>query len=419
MLGPEKRRMEESVPRSLYKLSALQVGKLATKGRHGDGGGLYLAIGDGGRRRWVFVFRDRRTGKLREMGLGSSADVTLAKARVKAAKARAALADGNDPIAETKVQGSGVPTFGEFADEVVASLERGWRNEKHKAQWRMTLEEYCGTLRGLRVDRITTQDVLGVLQPIWQTKAETAGRIRGRIEKVLDAAKARGHRHGENPARWRGHLDHLLPARPKLQRGHHVAMPWDEVPAFVGKLRELDGVAARALEFTILTAARTGEVRGARWPEIDTTTRMWVVPARRMKAGREHRVPLTDRMLAILAEMEALKGTEDFVFPGQKRGRPLSDMSMEAVLRRLGAKPNTTHGFRSSFKDWANETTSFPNDLSEAALAHITGDKVERAYRRGDALERRRALMQAWCSFCEPGQASNVVLLRTPGQVED
>lgn len=407
------------MPRPLHKLSAVQVAKLIRKGRHGDGGGLHLAIGDGGRRRWVFVFRDRRTGKLREMGLGSAADVTLAKARVKAAKARAALADGIDPIAETKVQGSNIPTFGEFADEVVASLERGWRNEKHKAQWRMTLEEYCGTLRGLRVDRITTQDVLGVLQPIWQTKAETAGRVRGRIERVLDAAKARGHRHGENPARWRGHLDHLLPARPRLQRGHHAAMPWDEVPVFIGKLRMLDGVAARALEFTILTASRTGEVRGARWSEIDNKAKVWIVSASRMKAGREHRVPLTERMLAILAEMEALKVADDFVFPGQKRGRPLSDMSMEAVLRRLRAKPNTTHGFRSSFKDWANETTSFPNDLSEAALAHITGDKVERAYRRGDALERRRALMQAWCSFCEPGRASNIVLLRTTGQVEE
>ena len=398
--------------RHIQRLNALQVGRLASKGRHADGGGLYLSIGAGGRKRWVFLYRDRRTGKLRELGLGRPADVTLAKAREKATAARQLLADGKDPIAEAKSVDPDRPTFGVLADQVISSLEHGWRNPKHRAQWRMTLEVYCRPLRDLPVDRIATEDVLAVLQPIWMVKAETASRVRGRIEKVLDAARAKEFRTGENPARWRGHLDHLLAKRQRLQRGHHPAMPFAVVPAFVGRLRGMESLAARALELTILTAARSGEVRGMRWAEIDRAAKVWTVPAERMKAAREHRVPLCARVLAILVEVETLRRDDDFVFPGVRRDMPLSEMAMEQVMRRTKSKPFTVHGFRSSFKDWTNETMNIPNELSEAALAHTVGDKVERAYRRGDALARRRKLMEAWARFCEPGTATNVVALR-------
>ncbi|MCC2654631.1 MAG: integrase, partial [Microvirga sp.] len=244
------------------------------------------------------------------------------------------------------------------------------------------------------------EDVLRVLRPIWLTKSETASRLRGRIERVLDFAKARGMRTGENPARWRGHLDAVLPRRQKLTRGHHKAMPFDEVPAFVSRLRDAQGVAPRALEFLILTAGRTGEVLGAAWDEIDIEAGIWTVPAVRMKAGREHRVPLTQRALAILAELHEAR-TGEHVFPGLKRGKPLSSMAMEAVLRRMKIDA-TVHGFRSAFRDWAGERTHFPREIAEAALAHLVGDAVERAYRRGDALEKRRELMSAWDSFCAP-----------------
>jgi integrase len=401
--------------RQLHKFTAKQVERLikgGRHGRHGDGGGLYLSIDKGDRKRWVFLFRDRRTGKLREMGLGSAAEVTLAQARDKAQAAREAIKRGEDPIAAARAtMPATIPTFAALADEVVTSLEAGWRNEKHRAQWRSTLATYCQPLADKPVDAIATADVLEVLQPIWTAKAETASRVRGRIEKILDAAKAKGHRSGENPARWRGHLDHLLPARQKLTRGHHEAMPWDDMPDFIAGLRKRDGVAALALEFAILTAARSGEVRGARWDEIDLEQAIWTVPASRMKAGREHRVPLVPRAVEIVETMAKLPH-EPFVFPGQRRGSPLSDMTLASVLKRMKV-PATVHGFRSSFKDWANETTSFPNELSEAALAHVTGDKVERAYRRGDALGRRRELMLAWARFLDGEQVENVVALRT------
>jgi len=267
------------------------------------------------------------------------------------------------------------------------------------------------------VNQITTEDVLAVLQPIWLIKAETASRVRGRIEKVLDAAKAKGLREGENPARWRGHLDHLLPRRPRLQRGHHAAMPWRQVPEFIVRLRESCSMAALALEFVILTAARSGEVlrsvregqvMGACWDEIDYQSRVWIIPAVRMKAAREHRVPLSDRALAILEEAEKSRQGK-FIFLGQRGDQPLSEMALAMLLRRMGVMRATVHGFRSSFRDWAGETTSFPREIAEAALAHTVGDKVERAYRRGDALERRRELMEAWATFLEQGSADNVL----------
>ena len=260
-----------------------------------------------------------------------------------------------------------------------------------------------------------TDDVLAVLKPIWVNKAETASRVRGRIEKVLDAAKAKGFRQGENPARWRGHLDHLLPRRPRLTRGHHVAMPYENVPAFVAQLRERDALAAQALELCILTAARSGEILGLRWEEIDLEKRVWTVPARRMKAGREHRVPLSSRATAILREL-AEHRNGDLVFPGQKRGKPLSGMAMEMLLRRLKIQNATVHGFRSSFRDWAGNVSSFPREIIETALAHVMGDKAEQAYRRSDALEKRRRLMEAWAAYCEKKVTSQILRFqRTKG----
>jgi integrase len=269
-------------------------------------------------------------------------------------------------------------------------------------------------IRAKAVDAIDTADVLSVLKPLWLVAPETASRLRGRIEAVLAAATAKGHRIGPNPAQWRNHLDHLLPKRGRLTRGHHAAMPYADVPAFIGRLRENGSLSALALEFAILTAARSGEVLGARWGEIDLTAKVWTVPAARMKAGREHRVPLSDRALAILEEVARLHPDEEtvrFIFPGRKPGRGLSSMALEMVLRRMEIDV-TPHGFRSSFRDWAGEETSFPREVAEAALAHTLKDKVEAAYRRGDALEKRRNLMAAWTGFCEPRAASNVTALR-------
>ena len=276
----------------------------------------------------------------------------------------------------------------------------------------MTLETYAKPLRALPVDEVDTEAVLGVLQPIWRTTPETASRLRGRIETVLDAARAKGHisRNEANPARWRGHLDKLLAKRQKLTRGHHAAMPFDDVPELIGLLRDREAIAALALEFLVLTAARSGEVLGARWAEMDMAAKVWTVPAARMKAGREHRVPLSGRGLAILQKLGEAK-TGEFVFPGQRSDKPLSGMAMEMLLRRMKAAGVTVHGFRSAFRDWCGEATSFPREIAEAALAHVAGDATERAYRRGDALEKRRTLMEAWASFCEPKAGLNVISL--------
>jgi integrase len=390
------------------KLTARKV-ETAKPGKYSDGGNLYLIVSETGARKWVLRFTWR--GRAKEMGLGSASSVPLADAREKAASARRKIARGLNPIDERKRDG-GIPTFGEMADDVREALSAGFRNEKHKVQWKMTLETYAAPLRGKAVDTITTEDVLAVLKPIWTTKAETASRLRGRIEKVLDAAKAKGYREGENPARWRGHLDHLLPKPSKLARGHHAAMPYEEVAAFVGQLREREATAALALEFCILTAARSGEVLGARWSEIDFEKKIWMVPANRMKAGREHRVPLSARAVSILKQLAKIKAG-DFVFPGQARNKPLSNMAMEMVLRRMKVENVTVHGFRSSFRDWAGNVSSFPREVVETALAHVIGDKAEQAYRRGDALEKRRLLMEAWAGYCEP-KAANVVPIRKP-----
>jgi integrase len=297
------------------------------------------------------------------------------------------------------------------ADEVRQSLSLGFRNEKHKAQWKSTLETYAAPLRAKPVDTIATEDVLAILKPIWTTKAETASRVRGRIEKVLDAAKAKGFRDGENPARWRGHLDHLLPQQSKLARGHHAAMPYEDVAAFIAKLRKREASAALALELCILTAARSGEILRMQWSEIDLDKKIWTVPANRMKAGREHRVPLSSRALAILRQLEKLKAGE-FVFPGQARNKPLSNMAMEMMLRRMNIQDATVHGFRSSFRDWAGNISNFPREVVETALAHVIGDKAEQAYRRSDALEKRRKLMDQWAGYCSTPKTGQVVVFR-------
>jgi integrase len=388
-------------------LTARKV-ETAKPGKYSDGGNLYLAVSPGGSRKWVLRFTWR--GRPKEMGLGSAGSVSLADAREKAASARRRIAQGINPIEERK-RDSGIPTFGEMADTVREALAAGFRNEKHKAQWKMTLETYAAPLRGKPVDTITTDDVLAVLKPIWTTKAETASRLRGRIEKVLDAAKAKGFRERENPAQWRGHLDHLLPKRPTLTRGHHPAMAYEEVPAFVAHLRENKSLSGQALELCILTAARSGEILGMRWAEVDLDKKLWTVPAERMKAGREHRVPLSSRSASILRRLHRVRSGE-FVFPGQARNKPLSNMAMEMVLRRMKLENATVHGFRSSFRDWAGNVSSFPREVVETALAHVIGDKAEQAYRRSDALEKRRKVMEAWASYCEPKPSDNIVVIR-------
>jgi integrase len=296
-------------------------------------------------RRWTFLLR--RHGRLREMGLGSLKSVPLAKAREAAAMARQSLASRRDPILEKRTVAEETPTFGAFTGKFVEDKIPGWKNAKHRQQWRNTLATYAAPLRRKAFDAITTEDVVQILKPIWAKKPETASRLRGRIERILDAARATGHRSGENPARWKGHLDHLLPKRQELTRGRHAAMHYHDLPAFVAKLRAQESLAAFALEFTILTTARSGESLGAIWPEIDAGQRLWTIPSKRMKGGREHRVPLTDRAIEILKEVKQL-GSDEFVFPGARARRPLSSMSMAMLTRRMKIDNATPHGFRSS-----------------------------------------------------------------------
>jgi integrase len=393
--------------RRINRLNARAVATITKYGRHADGGGLYLSISPNGGRRWVFLFRWH--GKPTEIGFGSARDVTLARARELASQARAKLAEGINPKDVRRATGGA--TFGECADRLIEAMRPSWRNRKHAAQWEMTLRNYAAPLRRLPVDKISTDDVLSVLKPRWSDRPETASRLRGRIERVLDAAKAHGLRSGENPARWRGHLDQLLPKRQRLTRGHHAAMPYGELPSFIGELQARQATAARALEFAILTAARSGEALGARWNEFDLNRAVWTVPAARMKAGREHRVPLSRRALKIAKAMHEAPGG-NFVFPGQKAGRPLSVMALEKVLRRMKVHGVTVHGFRSAFRDWAAECTNFTNEVCEAALAHVIENKAEAAYRRGDLFDKRRKLMEAWAIFCAAPKAGKLAAFR-------
>jgi integrase len=394
--------------RTIGRLTALKVDKAKRPGMYADGGGLYLRVTHSGTKNWVFRFM--LNGRPRWMGVGPLHIIGLAEARNRAAGFRLQRHDGIDPIERRHAERLGAHldaakamTFKESAAMYVASHRAGWRNPKHAAQWQATLATYAEpVIGGLSVQAIDTALVLKVLEPIWTTKPETAGRVRGRIESILDWAKARGYRAGENPARWRGHLDKLLPGRSKVRRvEHHAALPYAELPGFLVSLREQEGIAARALEFAILTAARTGEVIGARWSEMDLVGKNWTLPAARMKAGREHRVPLSDRALAILREMQPHRQAEDaFVFPGGKNRRPLSNMAFLMLLRRMGRGDVTVHGFRSSFRDWAAERTKFPAEVAEMALAHTVSDKTVAAYNRSDLYERRRRLMAAWTTFC-------------------
>ncbi|MGC1860303.1 MAG: integrase arm-type DNA-binding domain-containing protein [Methylocystis sp.] len=400
----------------------MKSGKLTAKqaatnkpGRYGDGGGLWLSVAESGSARWLYRFTI--SGRVSEMGLGARDVVSLAEARDKASEARKLAKSGVSPVEQKREAlkalkaAAAKPTFGEIADALIAAKQSEWRNARHRQQWRVTLTEFAAPLYPLPVDQVDTAPILAVLTPLWATKRETASRLRGRIEAVLDAAKAKGHRSGENPAAWRGHLAHLLPKRDLLSRGHHAAMPYANAPIFIEKLRAIDSVAALALEFTILTAARSGEVFGARWSEIDMDSRVWTVPAARMKAAREHRVPLSSRALAILEKL-SLARTDEFVFPGAIKGRPVSATAVRNCLNAT-ADGATIHGFRSSFRDWVGNETHFPREIAEAALAHVVGGAVEQAYRRSDALEKRRALMTAWENFLgDPAAASNVVRLR-------
>lgn len=386
--------------RARNKLTVRQVASLTEPGIYSDGGGLYLRVRESGRS-WFYI--GTCAGKRIELGLGPAIDIPLAKARDRATEIRTMLLDGKDPRDErskAKVRKVPKPTFGKFAMQLVDDIEDGFKNPKHRQQWRSTLQSYAKPLFDVPIDEVTTEQILAVLQPIWLSKAETASRLRGRIERVLDAAKVKGLRSGENPARGRGHLDLLLPKRSKAAVKHHAALPFKDVAAFMSDLAKRPAVAARALEFTILTAARSGESRGMTWGEVDLEERIWTVPADRMKADVLHQVPLSDAAIAVLNRMkeDGLKAT-DFVFPAP-RGGSLSDMSLSQLLKRMGRSDITVHGFRSTFRDWAGEMTQFGREEVEMALAHTVASAVERAYRRGRALEKRRELMNAWALYC-------------------
>jgi integrase len=393
----------------MVKLNTAKLRKLTTPGVYGDGAGLYLQVRDADRRTWIYRYTLR--GNARWMGLGALADVSLADAREAAAAARKLARQGFDPIERRLSERTdattraGLHTFSEVADAYIAAHEASWRNAKHRQQWRNTLDTYAAPVMGkMPVAQVDTGAVMRVLEPIWRKKTETASRLRGRIESVLDYAAARGWRTGENPARWRGHLDHLLAKPSRVAKvEHHAALPWQEIGEFMGQLHEQEGVAALALRFVILTAARTGEAIGARWGEIDPQAKVWTIPASRMKAGREHRVPLSNAALAVLdaaAKVRVVQHPAAPVFPGRRASDPLSNMSLLMLLRRMERTDLTAHGFRSTFRDWCAEATNYPREVAEAALAHTLRDKTEAAYQRGDLMEKRRQLMAEWAAFC-------------------
>jgi len=381
--------------RTINKLNPLKVRQIAKRGLHADGNGLYLSVSKSGSKSWSYVFYKDK--KRVELGLGPIHAVSLAQARDKARDANELRAQGLDPRrkAEPKAE-----TFGSVALTLISDREGGWKNEKHRRQWRNTLQTYAAAIWDKAPDEITVDDVKAILQPIWTTKAETASRVRGRIEAVLDVAKVRGLRSGENPAAWRGNLALMLPKPRKGPKRHHPAMRFADVPAFMLKLRDRPGNAARALELVIHTAARTSEVLDAKWTEFDLQERIWAVPAERMKASKLHRVPLTEPIVALL---KGLPRTSDYVFPSADPEKPLSNMAMAMLLQRMCLRDRyTVHGFRSSFRDWAGDMTSFPREVAEHALAHQVGSDVERAYRRSDALEQRRLMMAQWSAYLTP-----------------
>jgi integrase len=416
------------VARQTERLSSAKV-RHAKAGMHADGGGLYLQVTpgkEGGQLNKSWLFRFALKGKERQMGLGSLNTIGLSEAREEAERCRKLLKESKDPIEARKAERAAEQTakaksvtFEWCATEYMKAHESGWRNAKHRQQWHNTLSTYAYPIIGkLPVLDVDTGLVMQILQPIWTNKNETASRVRGRIEKILDWAKVNGHRTGENPARWQGHLNHLLPARAKVHTvENQPALPWEQIPEFMAELRAQEGLAAKALEFAILTAARSGEARGIPWEgEFDIAGKVWTAPGNRMKGGRRHRVPLTPAALAIVEYMRSVR-QNDFVFPGDKADDPLSDMALIEVIRRMnearakaglplwvdpnqGNREVVPHGFRSSFRDWVDEATAYADWLAEAALAHAKGDKVEAAYKRGDALAKRRELMEAWAKHC-------------------
>jgi integrase len=413
----------------VYKrLNVLKVKQKATQpGRHPDGDGLYLEVAKGGTASWVlrYLVQVGPPKKERFMGLGSLRHVTLAEARQKAEEARKLRRDGVDPLNARrgqkldKLKAAKAMTFKQAAEQYITAQEAGWRSALHAQQWRRTLEQHTYPLLGdLPLAAIDTPLVMQVIEPMWSTTTETASRVRGRIESILGWATVKGHRPaGDNPARWKDHLEHMLPAPAKVKaKVHHAALPYSEISGFMAQLRQQEGVAARALEFLILCASRTDEVREAPWKEIDLREKMWVIPGPRMKGKREHRVPLTDEALAILKQMEALRlpgaSGDDFIFPGRDPGKPMGPVALNQVLQRMARKDLTTiHGFRSSFSDWCAETTHHPSEVREMALAHKISNAVEAAYRRGDMFEKRRAVMRDWAAYCagQPAERGAVV----------
>jgi integrase len=410
--------------RTTGRLTALKIARAKRPGMYADGGGLYLQVTEGGA---SWIYRYMLNGRAHEMGLGPLALYGLSEARAKALDARKLRHEGVDPIearraarAQQRLDAAKAITFMECADAYIKAHRAGWRNGKHAAQWTATLATYAEDIGALPVRAIDTSLVMKVLEPIWTTTPVTASRVRGRIEAVVDWAKVRGYRTGENPARWRGHLDHLLPARSKVRPvKHYAALPYAELAGFLAALREQQGIVARALEFNILTAARSGETRGARWSEFDLLDKTWTIPGERMKAGQQHRVPLVPGALAILEEMQAHHHGDDGLVFSSKPGKPLSDMAFSMLLRRMGRGDVTAHGFRATFKTWATDRTNFHDEIVEAALAHVVGSQVEQAYQRSDRFEKRRRLMQQWATFCTSAPAqersSNVAPMRRMG----
>jgi integrase len=408
------------------RIAALFVKHIRRPGKYADGGNLYLQVRKSRRKvpsdevTKSWLFRHSRFGRDTWMGLGPYPDVSLSEARNLATRERKKIIHGIDPLSDKRARRIAARTahdnmlsFAECAELYVESQAPGWSNPKHIEQWRNTLKNLAGpTIGHLSVDQIDTALVMRCIEPIWTTKTETASRLRGRIESVLDWATVRGYRKGDNPARWRGHLDKLLPRPSQVARvKHHAALPYTEVGAFMQQLRNDQGIAARALELTILTAARTNEVIQARWSEIDLDLKTWTVPAERMKSKRAHRVPLSD---AAVASLKAVKGRSDcYVFPGHKRGSHLSNAAMMQVLKRLERIGITVHGFRSTFRDWCAESTNYSADVAEMALAHTVRDKTEAAYRRGDLFEKRARLMADWARYCsKPTELAAVVAIR-------
>ncbi len=398
-------------------LLSKQVEKETRPGYHFDGAGLYLQVSQGGSKSWIL--RYVLGGKAREMGLGSLVTFSLADARMRATEQRKLIADGIDPIEakrsslqEKRLASANTITFDKAADAFIAANESGWRSGKHGEQWRNTLKTYASPVIGdLPVSAVNTALVLKILQPIWVTKTETATRVRGRVEKVLDWAKVQGYRSGDNPAAWKGHLSEALPKPSKVTAaGHHAALPWAEIGPFMEALRAMPGTGSLAMQLIILTATRTSEVIEAKWAEFDLEAGLWVIPKDRMKGFREHRVPLSKQALAVLAQVKWDNKTSEFVFPGVKLDRPISNMTCLAALKRMGRSDLTVHGFRSTFRDWAAESTAYPRDVCEMALAHAIEDKSEAAYRRGDLLEKRARLMADWAEFCDTERGSGAVI---------